>query len=439
MKFSVEKIQSNLATLEIEVEEQRVEEALDQSYRKIVKQVNIPGFRKGKVPRPILEAQLGRGVLYQEALDILLNQTYSEALKESALEVVGEPKVEVVQMDRDMPLIYKVTVSIKPEIVLPDFSEIEVEDELPQEPTDEDVQKVLHNYQQRMARLENVESGTVEKGNIVLIDFVGYLDGVPFEGGAAQDYSLEIGSQTFIPGFEDQMVGMQLNEERDIEVTFPEEYPRSDLAGKPATFKVKVKEIKQRVYPEIDDELAKDVSEFETLAELKEEIRQNLREKAEKDAKRNMREKVVEKVVAPIEVDVPEPMVEERLKDMVTKFAQQISIQGTTLEQYLKMTNKSMKELVDFFRPQAETWAKSTLVLEAIAKKENITVTDQDVEDRITRTSEEFGMKREDVSESVNGVLESFKKEILLDKVVNYLMTTVKIVPPTADSAPENA
>ncbi|MGI6647707.1 MAG: trigger factor [Bacillota bacterium] len=439
MKFSVEKIQSNLATLEIEVEEQRVEEALDQSYRKIVKQVNIPGFRKGKVPRPILEAQLGRGVLYEEALDILLNQTYSEALKESALEAVGEPKVEVVQMDRDLPLIYKVTVSIKPEIVLPDFSEIEVEDELPQEPTDEDVQKVLNNYQQRMARLENVESGTVEQGHIVLIDFAGYLDGVQFEGGTSQDYSLEIGSQTFIPGFEDQMVGMQLNEERDIEVTFPEEYPQPDLAGKPATFKVKVKEIKQRVYPAIDDELAKDVSEFETLAELKEEIRHNLREKAEKDAKREMREKVVEKVVAPIEVEVPEPLVEERLKDMVTKFAQQISIQGTTLEQYLKMTNKSMKDLLEFLRPQAETWAKSTLVLEAIAKKENITVTDQDVEDRITRASEEFGMKREDVSESVNGVLESFKKEILLDKVVNYLLTTVKIVPPTADLVAENA
>jgi len=433
MKFSVEKIQTNLVTLEVEVEEQRVDEALEQSYRKMVKKITIPGFRKGKVPRPILESQVGREALYEEALDILLNQTFAEIIKDAALETVGDPKVEVVQIDRGLPLIYKATVSIIPDIEVPAFKGIEIEDEIPKEPKAEDAQEILENYQKQMARLENVESGTIENGHIVLMDFTGYLDGVAFEGGTATDYSLEVGSKTFIPGFEEQLLGLQIDEEKEVEVVFPEEYPQPDLAGKPCTFKVKIKGIKKREYPLIDDEFAKDVSEFENLDELKQEIINNLKEKAAKAAKEDLREKVVEKIVGPVEVDVPEPMKEARLKEMVTKFSQQMSIQGTTLEQYLEMTGKSMGEFIDYLKPQAEKWAKTTMVLEAIAKAENITVSDEDVEERITKTSEEYGMKREDVSDSVANLGESFKKEILLDKVISFLFEQVKIVSPTIE------
>jgi trigger factor len=431
MKFTVEKIQTNLVTLEIEVEEPRVEEALEQSYRKMVKKINIPGFRKGKVPRQIFESQVGREALYEEALEILLNQTYLEVIKEAELETIGDPKVEVVQIDRGLPLIYKAVVSVKPEIEVPSYKGIEIEDEVAKEPTEEDVQKILENFQKQMARLENLESGPVENGQIVQLDFVGYLDGVAFEGGTSVDYSLEIGSKTFIPGFEEQLLGLQIDEEKDVEVVFPEEYPQPELAGKPCIFKVKIKGIKKREFPVIDDEFAKDVSESETLVELKQEIINNLKEKSEKEAKQDLREKVIEKVVDQVEVEVPEPMVEDRLKEMVTKFSQQMSMQGTTLEQYLQMTGKSMGELLDYLKPQAEKWAKTTLVLETIAKAENITVSDEDVEERITRVSEEYGMKREDVSKSVENLGESFKMEILLDKVINFVLGQVQIIPPT--------
>lgn len=433
MKFSVEKIQTNLATLEIEVEEQRVEEALEQSYRKMVKQINIPGFRKGKVPRPIFESLVGKEALFEEALDILLNQTLPEVIKEADLETIGDPKVEVVQIDRGLPLIYKATVSVIPEIKLPDFKGMEVEEQPQSEPQDEDALKVLESYSKQMARLENVESGIVENGHIVQLDFTGYLDGVPFEGGSSQDYSLEVGSQTFIPGFEEQLIGLKLDEEKEISVVFPENYPQPELADKPCTFKVIIKGIKKREYPAIDDEFAKDVSEHETLAELKQEILGNLKEKAAKEAKQDLREKVVDKIVGQVEVEVPEPMTEQRLKEMITKFSQQLSIQGTTLEQYLQMSGKSMSEFMDFMKPQAEQWAKTTMVLEAIAKAENITVSDEDVEERITKTSEEYGMKREDVSSSVANLGEAFRKEILLDKVISYLFEQVKLVPATAE------
>lgn len=433
MKFSVEKIQTNLATLEIEVEEQRVEEALEQSYRKMVKQINIPGFRKGKVPRPIFESQVGKEALYEEALDILLNQTFPEVIKEAALDTVGDPKVEVVQIDRGLPLIYKATVSVIPEINLPDFKGMEVEEPPFNEPQDEDALKILDSYSKQMARLENVDSGIVENGHIVQLDFTGYLDGIPFEGGSSLDYSLEVGSKTFIPGFEEQLIGLKLDEEKEISVVFPQDYPQPELADKPCTFKVNIKEIKKREYPAIDDEFAKDVSEHETLAELKQEILGNLKEKAAKEAKQDLREKVVDKVVGQVEVEVPEPMTELRLKEMITKFSQQLSIQGTTLEQYLQMSGKSMSEFMDFMKPQAEQWAKTTMVLEAVAKAENITVSDEDVEERITKTSEEYGMKREDVSDSVANLGETFRKEILLDKVISYLFEQVKLVPATPE------
>lgn len=429
MKVSVEKLQTNLVTLEVEVEEQQVEEALEKAYWQVVKKVNIPGFRKGKAPRQILEAYIGRASLYEEALDSLVNQTYPEALKDSNLEAVGQPRVEIVQIDSGMPLIYKATVSVIPEIELPPYKGIEMEEIVAEEPTEEEIQNVLNNYQKRMAHLESVENGTLDNGHIAQIDFIGYLDGVPFEGGASQDYSLEIGSNTFIPGFEEQLVGMQIGEEREIEVTFPEEYPQPDLAGKPSTFKVTLKEIKRKEYPAIDDEFAKDISEFETLEELKADIAKNLREKAQNSAKGELRERIVENLVSPIEVDVPEPMVEERLKEMITKFAQQLSIQGTTLEQYMQYTGKSAEDLFTQFRPQAAEWAKTTLVLEAIARTENITVTEEDVEERITRASQEFGMDRDDVSKSIDNVLESFKKEILLDKTINFLIDNAKITP----------
>jgi len=417
-----------LATFEIEVETEQVEVALEQAYRRVVKKVAIPGFRKGKVPRPILEATFGRESLYEEALEILFSETYQEVLKDSALEAVGEPQVEVVQIEEGKPLIYKVTTSIIPEIEIPAFKGMEVEDIVVQDPTEEDIQKVLEGYQKRMARLEEITDGQVENGSIALIDFEGYLDGQPFPGGTSKDYSLEVGSNTFIPGFEEQMLGMKIGEERELEVSFPEQYPQKELAGKPTVFKVNLRGIKQKVYPDIDDELAKDLSEWETLEEFKIEITQNLREKYRTDATRDWRDKLIEDLVALVEAEAPKPLVDARLKELITKFSQQLSIQGLSMEQYLHEMNLSQQEFVDRMRPQAETWAKTTLVLEAIAKSENITVTEEDVETRITRASEEYSMKKEDVRSSVENVIESFKEEILLEKEVDFVVENVQVI-----------
>lgn len=429
MKVNVEKIRSNQVTLEIEVEKEKVEEALNVSYRKVVKQINVPGFRKGKVPRPILESYLGKEALYQEALEFLLPTTYSEALEQTSIEGLGQPNVEVIQIEQGLPLIYKATVWVKPEIELPPLENIEIEEELFKEATDEDIQKVLKSYQQRVVQLVNVEDGVVEDGNIIVIDFTGYIDDVPFEGGSAENYSLEMGSGTFISGFEEQLLGMKIGEEKNIQVTFPEDYPQKDLAGKLAVFKVAVKEIKRKEYPEIDDEFAKDVSEFETLEEFKKNIAEDLNKKAKVKAQQNLRHKVVEKVIGQVDVEVPEPIIEQYLKEMTTSFAQQLGMQGATLEQYMKVTGESMDDIFAKIRPQAEKRAKINLVLEAIANAKNITVDEEDVQNRITKTSEEFNMNREDVSKSVEGVREAFEHNLLLDKVVDFLLENSRIIP----------
>ncbi|KFZ41196.1 MULTISPECIES: trigger factor [Thermoactinomyces] len=429
MKASWEKTEKNKGILTVETDEQSVQDALDQAFKKVVKQVNVPGFRKGKVPRAIFEKRFGVEVLYQDALDILLPKAYEEAVEETGIVPVDRPEIDIEQLEKGKSLIFKATVTVKPEVELGEYKGLEVEvDEEKFAVKPEDVEKELERMQKQQGQLEPVEEGAVEKGDRVIIDFEGFVDGEPFEGGKAEQYTLEVGSGTFIPGFEDQLIGMKAGEEKEIQVTFPEEYHVEDLKGKPATFKVKLHEIKRMNLPELDDEFAQDVSEFDTLEELKADIEKNMKEKAEKDKENFIRNELVEKAAQNATVEIPEVMIENETENMLRQFEQRLMYQGLNLETYAQFTGQDQEALKDQFKEDAEKRVRADLVLEAIAKEEQIEVKDEEVEEEIKQMAEEMGREADEVRRILEnqGALDSVKDQLRMKKTIDLLVSNSK-------------
>ncbi|MFC4767524.1 trigger factor [Effusibacillus consociatus] len=429
MSAKWEKTEKNVGVLEVEVESGKVDQAIDQAFKKVVKRVNVPGFRKGKVPRPIFEQRFGVAVLYEDALDILLPEAYSKAVDEANIEPVARPEIDIVQIEKGKPLIFKATVTVKPEVQLGDYKGLEIEKK-EFNITADDVEKELENMQKSHAEIVVLEEGTVENGDIVIIDFKGFVDGEAFEGGEAEKYQLEIGSGTFIPGFEEQLIGLGKGEDKDITVTFPETYHVPALAGKPAVFKVHLHEIKRKQFPALDDEFAKDISEFNTLDELKADVEKKLQEKAEADKKNYLEEQVIEKAVANAAIELPEVMVDIEINGMIEDFKQRLQMQGIPYEAYLQFTGASEDKLREEMKENAEKRVRTRLVLEAISKAENIEATEDDVHEEIAKIADsarmDFNLVKQ-ILESRDPHFHALKDDIVSRKTVAFLVENSKV------------
>jgi len=422
MKSKLERIEKNEVALEIEVPEEKVAAALDKAFKKVAQRVTVPGFRKGRVPRPVLEAYYGKEILYEDALEQVIPAAYEQAVEENDIEPVSQPAIDVVQMEEGKPLIFTARVVVKPEVILGQVEGIEVS-RPPIEVKEEDVERRLQVMRDRYAKLVEIGDDTPTKeGDVLTIDFAGYIDGEPFPGGKGEDYSLELGSKTFIPGFEEQLVGAKVGEEREITVRFPDDYHAEDLAGKEALFKVKIKEAKRRELSPLNDEFAQEVSEFETLEELREDIRKNLVEMAEQRARQMMKDELIAKAADSAEVDIPRDMIENQVDVMLEQFQERLLYQGVSLEQYLEMTGATVEDLKEEYRPQAERIVRNNLVLEKVAEQYNIKVTDEDFEQQMNKVAGDFGMNVDEVKKRVAGSRARIERGILLDKAVEYLV-----------------
>ena len=425
MSAKWEKLEENRGVLTVEVEADKVNEGLDAAFKKVVKQINVPGFRKGKMPRQMFEQRFGVESLYQDALDFILPEAYAAAVEEAGIEPVDRPEIDVEQMEKGQNLIFKATVTVKPEVKLGDYKGLEVE-AVNTEVTEEDVNNELTRMQERFAELVVKEDGKAELGDTVVIDFEGFVDGEAFEGGKAENYSLELGSNSFIPGFEDQVVGLEAGQEKDIEVSFPEEYHAAELAGKPAVFKIKLHEMKTKQLPELDDEFAKDADEeVETLAELKEKTKKSLEESKKQEAENAVRDAVVEKATANAEIVIPEVMVENELDQMMKEFEQRLQMQGMNLELYFQFSGQDEAALKGQMKEDAEKRVRMNLVLDAIVKAENINVTDEEVDAEIAKMAEMYKMEVDHIKAAL-GSLEGIKADMNIRKAVDFLVENSK-------------
>jgi trigger factor len=428
VKVNLEKIEKNVVALEIEVAPEKFSEAVEKAFRKLAPKVNVPGFRKGKAPRVMIERKLGREYIWEEAMDFIVPEAYFEALQETKIDPIDRPKVEVVQLEDDKPFIFKATVEVRPEVNLGQYIGLEAEKPAV-EITDGDVEKELQKLQERHAQLVPVEDGAAEMHDITVIDFEGFVDGVAFPGGKGDDYSLELGSGSFIPGFEEQLVGAKVGEEREVNVTFPENYHSADLAGKDAMFRVTVKGIKRKELATLDDEFAKDVSEFESLEELKADIRNKLEKEAETKADHTLKDELVNKAVSASEVEVPDTMIEQRIDSMLQDMNQRLSMQGLSIEDYLKYSGTTVDEFRNNYRERAEKEIKVDLVLNAIAKTENIEVTEEDIDNRVKEMAEQYKQEPATLRQWLEngGNMEPLKKSVVIDKTVDFLMEKAKL------------
>lgn len=423
MSVQVEKLEHNMAKLTIEVSAEELEKALDSVYRKEKRKISIPGFRKGKVPRAIIEKMYGAEIFYEDAANALMQQTYPSAVDESGADVVSRPTVDVVQIEKGQPFIYTAEVAVKPEVTLGKYMGITVT-KVDTDVTDEEVDEALERERSNNARTITVTDRPAEMGDTVLIDFEGFMDGEAFEGGKGENHSLELGSHSFIDTFEDQLVGRNAGEDVDVNVTFPEQYQSAELAGRPALFKVKLHEIRTKELPELDDEFAQDVSEFDTLAEYKESLRKDLQEQKENEAKRTKEDEAVRKIIDGAQMDIPDAMIDFQCESMLDDFAQQILMQsGLTIEQYMQISGVTIDDLKDQARPDAVTRIQSSLVLEQIAKEENIEVTDADVDAEVEKMASAYGMEADKLREHMGEEeKKSMKRDIAITKAVAFVM-----------------
>lgn len=428
MKVNLEKIEKNMVALEIEVEQIKFEEAMDKAYKKVVKKLNIPGFRKGKAPKALVERHVGIEYLNEEALDFIIPEAYVEAIEETKIDPIDKPKVDIIQMENGKPLIFKATVEVKPEVELGEYIGLEVEKQ-EIEISDEEVDGELEKLRQRHAQLVNIEEGPAEFKDMVVIDFEGFVDDVAFPGGTGNDYSLELGSGSFIPGFEDQLVGAKVGEATDVKVTFPEDYHAAELAGKEALFKVAVKGIKRKELANLDDEFAKDVSEFETLQELKNDILNRLKEAATEQSKNKLKDELVEKAVQASNVEIPEIMVQQKIDTMLQNFSQRLSMQGMKLEDYLKYSNTDMETVRTEYREAAQKAVNIDLVLEAISEKEGIQVSEEEIDVKIAEMAGRYNSEPEVFKQWLVNAdnMEPLKKSIIIDKTVDFIQEKAAI------------
>ncbi|WP_062104535.1 trigger factor [Bacillus niameyensis] len=426
MSAKWEKLEGNQGVLTVEVNVETVNEGLNKAFQKVSKQVNIPGFRKGKIPRPLFEKRFGVESLFQEALDFILPDAYAKAVDEAGIVPVDRPEIDIEQMEKGKELIFKATVTVKPEVKLGEYKGLEVE-KLDDTVTDEDVNEEIKTLQERQAELVVKEDGEVENGDTVVIDFEGFVDGEAFEGGKSENYSLEIGSNSFIPGFEEQLIGAKSGEEKDIEVAFPDEYHAEELAGKPAVFKVKIHEIKAKELPELDDEFAKDVDDkVETLEELKTSIKDRLTESKKNEADQKLRNDLVEKAAANAEIDLPEIMVDNEIDRMMQEFEQRLQMQGMNLELYFQFSGQDEAALREQMKTDGEQRVRTSLTLEAIAKAENLEADEEAVDEEIKKMAEMYKMDVEEVKNIMAANMDGLKADLKLQKAVEFLVENSK-------------
>ncbi|MFF2910907.1 trigger factor [Paenibacillus sp. NPDC057934] len=440
MKATWEKIEKNLGVLEVEVGADRVAAALDKAFNKVVKKANVPGFRKGKVPRPIFESRFGVESLYQDAIDILLPEAYGEAVEQTDIFPVDRPEVDIEQFAKGQSFIFKAKITVKPEVVLGQYKGLEVPVQKA-EVTEDELNAELTRLQERHAELVVVEDETAALGDITVIDFDGSVDGVQFEGGQAERHSLELGSNSFIPGFEEQVVGMGTGDFKDVEVTFPEAYHAENLAGKAAVFKVKLHEIKRKQLPALDDEFAKDVSEFDTLDEYKADLKQQLESRKTDELKGARENAVVDKAAANAEVEIPEAMIASEVENMVRDFDNRLRQQGMNMDMFLSFSGQTREDLQNQMKGDAEKRVRNNLVLEVIAKQENIEVTEEDVNKELATMAESFKRTPEEIRSILagNGSLGSLSEELSLRKTIDLLVESSVEVEATEEAAAETA
>ena len=428
MSLQVEKLEKNMAKLTVEVPAEQFEAALKTSYNKNKNKFNIPGFRKGKAPQAMIEKMYGVGVFYEDAVDEAINASYPDAAKESGLEIVSRPEISIEQVEKGKSFIYVATVATKPEVTLGEYKGIEVEKAKP-EVTDADVEAELKKVQEQNSRLVSVEDRAVADGDQTVIDFEGFVDGKAFEGGKAEDYTLVIGSHSFIDTFEDQLIGKNIGEDVEVNVTFPAEYHAAELAGKPATFKVKIKEIKMKELPELNDEFASEVSEFETLDAYKEDVKNKLAETKQAQATTENENNVVQKVVDNAQMDIPAPMVDEQVRNMIEDYARRLQSQGISFDQYLQFTGSTIEQLQEQMRPQAELRLRTRLVLEAVVAAEKIEPSDELVEAEIKKMSENYKMDAEQIKTIMGEAgMAQMKADMAVQEAVDFLVAEAKLV-----------
>ena len=434
MNLNVEKLDGNMAKLTIELETEKVDEAITKAYRKLRNQISLPGFRKGKVPQNIAEKTYGVEIFYEDAADFMINESYPEAYDAAGIEITSSPELDIEQLEKGKPFIYTAVVAVKPEVVLGEYIGLEYT-KFDAAVTDEDVNKEIERTREMNSRRIPVEDRPAQMNDIVTIDYEGSVDGVPFEGGKADNYGLTLGSGTFIPGFEEQIAGHGIEEEFDVNVTFPEEYHAADLAGKEAVFKCIIHEIKVKEMPELDDEFAAEVSEFDTLEEYVADVRKELEKTKYEELKRTAEDEVVDKAVENAEMVIPEPMLKQKTEQTASEFERRMSYQGISMEQYLQIMGQTHEQFLEQVKPQALKSTKTRLTLEAIVEKEGIEVTEDDVTDEINKMAEAYDMEPDNVR---NMLSEDDMKTLKMDLAVNKAAEFIFENGVAVEAAPEN-
>ena len=428
MSLQVEKLEKNMAKLTIEVSAEDLEKAMQAAYQKAKGRITLPGFRKGKAPRKMIEQMYGKGIFLEDAANALIPEHYSKALEECDLEIVSQPEINVTQAEPGKTFIFTAEVAVKPEVTLGDYKGVEVpKTEITV--TDEDVEAELKKEQEKNSRTISVEDRAAQLNDIVTIDFEGSVDGVPFDGGQATEYPLTLGSNTFIPGFEEQLVGAKVGDDVDVKVTFPEEYQAKELAGKEAIFKCAVKKIEAKELPELDDDFAKDVSEFDTLAEYKEHVKTNLEDKKADEAKRAKEDAAVDKAIENAQMDIPEAMLMTQCRQMLDDFSRRMQSQGLSMDQYFQFTGMTADKMMEDMKPQALKRIQTRLVLEKVAEVENIQPTEEEVNEEISKMAEAYKMEADKLKELLGErELEQMKKDMAVQKAVTVIADAAKEV-----------
>ena len=434
MSLQVEKLEKNMAKLTIEVSAEDLDKAMEKAYQKQKSRISLPGFRKGKAPRKMIESMYGKGVFMEDAVNSLVPQEYTKALGECDLEIVSQPEINVTQMEPGKALIFTADVAVKPEVTLGDYKGVEV----PKSDitvTDEEVDAEVKKEQDKNARTVAVEDRAAANGDITTIDFEGFVDGVAFDGGKGTDYALTLGSGTFIPGFEDQLVGANTGDHVEVKVTFPEEYQAKELAGKEAVFQCDVKKIETKEVPELDDEFAKDVSEFDTLAEYKEDVKKKLTEKKEKEARTAKENAAVDKAIENAQMDIPELMTKTECRQMMDDFSRRMQQQGLSMEQYFQFTGQSMDKMMEDMKPQALKRIQTRLVLEKVAEAENIQPSEEEITEEIQKMADAYKMEADKIREAIGeSGLEQMKKDMAVQKAVTLIADAAVEVEKAADA-----
>ena len=425
MSVQVEKLEKNMAKLTVEVPAEEVEKALQAAYMKEKNKISIPGFRKGKVPRAMIEKMYGAAVFYEEAANILIQDNYAAAMEESKEDIVSRPTIDIVQIESGKPFIFTAEVAVRPEVTLGKYKGVQVT-KIDTTVTDEEVEAALEKEQQKNSRTVTVTDRPVANGDTAVIDFEGFVDGVAFDGGKGENYPLTIGSHSFIDNFEEQIIGMNIGDEKEINVTFPEEYHAEELKGKPAMFKVKVNEIKEKVLPELDDDFAQDVSDFDTLAEYKDDLKKTIAERKANEAKAKKEDEAIAKIIESSKMDIPEAMVNTQVNRMLEDFAQRLQMQGLSVEQYFQYTGVTAEKIIEDMKPEAVKRIQSRLVLEAVVKAEGLTASEEEFQDELNKMAEQYKMEIEKVKEFMGEYEEKqIKEDIAIQKAVDVIVNSV--------------